>query len=158
MIPKKCILLTTILLTSILAAWFYLFSDLPRVDDLSRHLIQPSLRVTDRHGQLLYEILPSETGRHATLSFETIPQCMKDASIAVEDKNFYSNPGVDFEGILRALWINLQGGETLAGGSTITQQVTRNLLLTNETRHALTPTQDPRSCAGVADGTSTFKG
>ncbi len=62
----------------------------------------------------------------------SIPQCLKDATIAVEDKNFRANPGVDIEGVLRALWINLQGGETLAGGSTITQQVARNLLLTDE--------------------------
>ena len=132
MISKKRILLPLLFFASILAAWFYFFYDLPRVVTLTEHLIQPSLRVTDRNGKLLYELLPSESGRHATLSFHSIPQCLKDATIAVEDKNFYSNPGVDFEGILRALWIDLQDGETLVGGSTITQQVARNLLLTNE--------------------------
>ena len=59
---------------------------------------------------------------------------MKDATVAVEDKNFYTNPGVDFQGILRAFWINLQGGETIAGGSTITQQVARTLLLSQDER------------------------
>jgi penicillin-binding protein 1C len=63
---------------------------------------------------------------------------MKDATIAVEDKNFYSNPGIDFEGILRALWIDLRGGETIAGGSTITQQVARNLLLSQNERYERT--------------------
>ncbi|KXK14547.1 MAG: 1A family penicillin-binding protein, partial [Chloroflexi bacterium OLB15] len=52
----------------------------------------------------------------------------------VEDANFYSHPGVDIEGVIRALWINLQGGEVLAGGSTITQQVARNLLLDPQQR------------------------
>jgi penicillin-binding protein 1C len=112
--------------------WLYFFYDLPSIDSLPTRLLQPSVRIVDRNEQLLYEILPTEGGRNAVLSFESIPQCMKDATIAVEDKNFYSNPGVDIEGILRALWINLQGGETLAGGSTITQQVARNLLLTDE--------------------------
>lgn len=129
---KKRLLLLFLLLAASLALWYYFFHDLPRVDSLSEHLIQPSVRITDRNGQLLYEILPSESGRHATLSFTSIPQCLKDATIAVEDRNFYTNPGVDIEGIIRALWINLQGGETLAGGSTITQQVARNLLLTDE--------------------------
>ncbi len=104
------------------------------MDSLPKNLNTPSARITDRNGRLLYEILPTEGGRHAVLSFEGIPQCMKDATIAVEDKNFYTNPGVDLQGIIRALWINLQGGETIAGGSTITQQVARNLLLSQNER------------------------
>ncbi len=72
------------------------------------------------------------------LSFENIPQCMKDATIAVEDKNFYGNPGFDLEGILRALWIDVRGGDTIAGGSTITQQVVRNLLLSQNERYERT--------------------
>jgi penicillin-binding protein 1C len=129
---KKYLLPTLSLLLLVLATWLYFFHDLPSVDSLSSRLIQPSVRITDRNGLLLYEILPTDSGRHAALSFESIPQCLKDATIAVEDRNFYSNPGVDVEGIVRALWINLQGGETLAGGSTITQQVARNILLTDE--------------------------
>jgi len=66
------------------------------------------------------------------LSFDNIPTCMKEATISVEDKNFYTNPGIDLRGILRALWIDLRGGEALAGGSTITQQVARTLLLKPE--------------------------
>jgi penicillin-binding protein 1C len=129
---KKRFILPLVLLIGLFALWLYFFHDLPRVDSLSAHLIQPSVRITDRNGQLLYEILPTEGGRNAVLSFASIPQCLKNATIAVEDRNFYTNPGVDVEGIVRALWINLQGGETLAGGSTITQQVARNLLLTDE--------------------------
>ncbi|MBL8165158.1 MAG: transglycosylase domain-containing protein, partial [Anaerolineae bacterium] len=53
---------------------------------------------------------------------------------ATEDANFYNHPGVDVVGILRALWINVRGGEVLAGGSTITQQVARNLLFDPEQR------------------------
>ncbi len=108
------------------------FRDLPDLDTLDSHLLQPSIRITDRNGRLLYDILPAEGGRHSVLSIEGIPDCLKQAAIAVEDKNFYRNPGVDLEGILRAFWINLQGGETVAGGSTITQQVARDLLMTPE--------------------------
>lgn len=128
----KKFLLPLLLLAALAAGWYYLFRDLPSVDSLPSRLAQPSVRITDRNGGLLYEFIPAEGGRHAALSFASIPQCMKDAVIAVEDRNFYANPGVDAAGILRALWINLRGGETLAGGSTITQQVARNLLLGEE--------------------------
>ncbi len=110
----------------------YVFAGLPAVSSLPQHLRQPSLRITDRNGRLLYEVLPSESGVHAVVSLERLPACMKQATLAAEDENFYTNSGLDFEGILRAFWINLQGGETLAGGSTITQQVARSLLLPGE--------------------------
>ena len=111
---------------------YSIFSDLPDVHSLPEHLNQPSLRLTDRNGRLLYEFLPTTGGRHAVVALDKFPACLKQATIAVEDENFYTNPGVDLTGILRAAWINLQGGETLAGGSTITQQVARNLLLADE--------------------------
>jgi membrane peptidoglycan carboxypeptidase len=84
---KKILISALILLISAIAVWIYLFHDLPRVDSLSSHLIQPSVRITDRNGQLLYEIIPSEGGRHTALAFSSIPQCIKDATIAVEDRN-----------------------------------------------------------------------
>jgi penicillin-binding protein 1C len=134
--PKKKILLGGLLLGAILLASLYYstFGDLPDIHSILDHLNQPSIRITDRNGRLLYEILPEEGGRHAVISFAEIPECLKQATIAIEDHNFYQNPGVDLEGILRALWINIQGGETIAGGSTITQQVARNLLLDESER------------------------
>jgi len=115
----------------------YIFWNLPSVDAISANLNTPSIRITDRNGRSLYDILPAEGGRHAVLLFDHIPQCMKDATIAVEDKNFYSNRGIDPGGIVRALWINIRGGETIAGGSTITQQVVRNLLLNQNERNEI---------------------
>ena len=104
----------------ILGFFFYIFWDLPSLDALPETFMTPSVRITDRNDRLLYEILPQEGGRNTVLSIENIPQCLKDATIAVEDKNFYTNPGFDLTGIIRALWINLKGGETVAGGSTRT--------------------------------------
>ena len=120
-----------ILIGSLLA---YTFVGLPNIDSLPQHLRQPSLRITDRNGRLLYEVLPQDSGRHAVVSLDRLPACMKLATLAAEDENFYQNPGVDLNGILRAFWINLQGRETLAGGSTITQQVARSLLLPGESQ------------------------
>ena len=132
---RKCIKRTTLTGTLILTILLiYTFYDLPSIESLSEGLKQPSVRITDRNGRLLYEIIPQQGGRNTVLSFDNIPQCMKDTTIAVEDKNFYTNPGVDLGGIIRAFWINLRGGETIAGGSTITQQVARTLLLSQDER------------------------
>jgi penicillin-binding protein 1C len=130
---KKLILIASLLLI-LLAGWtvYSVFSGLPSIDSIPDHLNTPSIRITDRNGRPLYEILPETGGRHAVVALANIPECMQQATIAVEDENFYTNPGVDPQGIVRALWINLQGGETLAGGSTITQQVARSLLLSDE--------------------------
>jgi len=117
-----------------LGALLYAFWDLPSTGSLPNTYMTPSVRITDRNGQLLYEIIPQEGGRNTVLSIENIPRCLKDATIAVEDKYFYSNPGIDLTGIARSLWINIRGGETVAGGSTITQQVARNLLLSENER------------------------
>ena len=68
------------------------------------------------------------------MTLDQIPQDCQDATIATEDAHFYSHIGVDPAGILRALRINVEGGEVLAGGSTITQQVARNLLLDPQQR------------------------
>ncbi len=119
--------------------YFWLFADLPSIDRLQNGLALPSTRIYDRNGRLIYEILPPEGGRNSAIPLASIPQHCIDAVIATEDANFYEHPGVDIAGILRAAWINLRGGEVLAGGSTITQQVARNLLLDPEQRAERTP-------------------
>lgn len=112
----------------------YVFWDLPSISQIDAGLALPSTRIYDRHGALLYEILPPEQGRNRVISLDEIPDVCINAIIAVEDANYWSHPGVDPEGILRAIWINLSGGEVIAGGSTITQQTARLLLLDSEER------------------------
>jgi len=100
----------------------YVFWNLPSLDSLPTSYMTPSVRITDRKERLLYEIIQLEGGQNTVLSIDNIPQCLKDATIAMEDKNFNTNPGIDISGIARALAINIKGGETVAGESTITQQ------------------------------------
>ena len=113
----------------ILALGIWIFWKLPTLDTLEKNLSVPSIRITDRHNRILHEFIDREGGRNSPVPLTSIPSNLLLATIATEDQNFYHHPGVDIIGILRAFWINLQGGETLAGGSTITQQVARNLLL-----------------------------
>jgi penicillin-binding protein 1C len=120
-----------------IGAWVlygWLWAGLPSLDTLEAGFALPSTRIFDRHGRLLYEILPPDQGRNVVLALDDIPQHCQNAVIATEDANFYRHPGVDPVGVARALWINLRGGEVLAGGSTITQQAARLLLLDPEQR------------------------
>jgi 1A family penicillin-binding protein len=115
-----------------------LLVDLPSPDRLYERAAAPSTRIYDRRGRLLYEILDPRSGArggaHTPVPLDEIPQACIDGTVATEDASFYRNPGVDLWSIARALWINLQGGEILSGGSTITQQLARNLLLSPEER------------------------
>jgi 1A family penicillin-binding protein len=132
-----CGLVLLITLSLLLTGWFlyaWLVVDLPPPGTLPARTIAPSSKIYDRQGRLLYEILDPHFGKHTPLPLEEIPLYLRQATIATEDASFYRNPGVDLWGILRALAINLQGGEVLSGGSTITQQVARNLLLSPEER------------------------
>lgn len=131
---KLLLILATLMLSTSVFAYFWLFTDLPSIDDLEAGFALPSTRIYDRNMRLLYEILPPEGGRNTAIALNDVPDYCVKAVIATEDANFYSHPGVDIAGILRALWIDLRGGEVLAGGSTITQQVARNLLLDPEQR------------------------
>ena len=123
-------------------AW--LLVDLPALDTLYQRASAPSTRLLDRHGRVLYEISDPHQGRHTPIKFDDIPAACREATIATEDANYYAHPGVDVTGIARALWINLQGGEVLSGGSTITQQLARNLLLSPDERIQRTLTRKLR--------------
>jgi 1A family penicillin-binding protein len=133
---KILLTLLLILLIGGGGTWAWLTHDLPSIDQLHAGLALPSTRIYDRHGRLLYEILAEGDtgGRNRAIPLADIPQHCQHAVIAAEDANFYSHPGVDMVGVIRALWINISGGEIIAGGSTITQQTARNLLLDPEQR------------------------
>ncbi len=124
--------------------YFWLFAGLPSVENVRAGLALPSTRITDRNGKLLYEIIDPQGGRNTVVPLARIPSALVNATVATEDGSFYTNPGIDPVGILRALWINLRGGEVRAGGSTITQQVARNLLLDPNQRAERTLTRKLR--------------
>jgi len=128
---QKIALIVGLLGVAMLTGGFYawIMADLPDLDALDAGLALPSTRIYDRQGRLLYQIADPQTGVNQVVPLDDLPDCMIEATLATEDANFYRHPGVDIEGVVRALWINLKGGEVVAGGSTITQQVARNLLL-----------------------------
>ncbi|MCL6648687.1 MAG: PBP1A family penicillin-binding protein, partial [Chloroflexi bacterium] len=110
------------------------YLDLPAATDLSARTIQfNSTRILDRNGQLLYELFDPNAGRRTRVPLAEMPRTLIEATIATEDATFFQNRGVDYRGILRAAYLNLTGaGE--GGGSTITQQLIRNVLIPEEER------------------------
>lgn len=108
----------------------YLLRDLPSPTRLkSKDNFAVSTQIFDRHGTLLYEIFGDEN--RIPIEIETLPPHVLHATIAIEDRRFYSHYGFDVVGITRAFIKNLRN-DTVEGGSTITQQLVKNALLTNE--------------------------
>ena len=105
--------------------------DLPDPGKLITRTVPQSTKIFDRTGtHLLFELHGAEqrTWRPLTAIAPTVPW----AVIAVEDHSFYSHSGVSIRGILRAAWVALRGGAITQGGSTITQQLVKNAILTPE--------------------------
>lgn len=106
-----------------------LLADLPTPQYLRDHPPAASTKIYDRHGRLLYTIFRDEN--RTIVPLDSVSPYLVQATLAIEDDQFYEHAGVSFRGMTRALWNNLQG-ETLQGGSTITQQLVKNTLLTTE--------------------------
>ena len=105
---------------------------LPPPEELSARSIFMSTKIYDRQGELLYEVFDPSAGRRTVVPIEEIPDHLISATIATEDKTFYSNPGFDPLAIIRAVWLNLAEGEIVSGASTITQQLVKNIFLSPE--------------------------
>jgi membrane peptidoglycan carboxypeptidase len=90
-------------------------------------------RIYDRHGALIGEMFGE--GRRVWVRLDQIAPALLDATVAVEDSTFYTNPGVDARRIAGAALQNLQEGEIVSGASTITMQLARNLFLGPDQRY-----------------------
>lgn len=107
----------------------WIFWGLPLPTKLASETIPVSTKLFDRNGQLIYEIYTDK--RRTPVALSEIPQYFKDATISVEDKDFYKHNGVSLSGMARAVY-NIVFKHSLQGGSTITQQLVKNALLTQE--------------------------
>lgn len=93
--------------------------------------MQPKLPITGANGYHLYDINGDTytASSEESVSLKDISKHLINATISIEDKNFYKHQGFDFLRILKAMFVNIKSGETLQGASTITQQYARNLFL-----------------------------
>jgi len=114
-----------------LACFIYIefFYGLPSPKKLSEYPSKLTTQILDRNGKLLYKIYKDENRTLVTL--DSLPTYVKNAFLAAEDKDFYRHRGFSVSGTIRALYKNITNSKT-EGGSTITQQLVKNTLLSNE--------------------------
>lgn len=144
-------------LSFVIFQYFTIAAGLPSVDDLAQYASQfETTRIYDRDGNLIYEILDPNAGRRSYTELDDISPFLIAATIATEDKDFYSNPGFDPWGILRAFWQNYTSGEVVSGASTITQQLARTLLLSPEERSQITTQRKAREIVLAAEITRQY--
>lgn len=118
------------LLTGVIGGVLYrTLSDLPNIKLLEEYAPLESSNVYSTDGKVIAELYLE---RRTFVPHYHIPEHVKKAFISVEDIRFYTHPGIDFIGIMRALWHDIKAGGIVEGGSTITQQLARMLFLKPE--------------------------
>ncbi|GGE31611.1 penicillin-binding protein 1A [Marinicauda pacifica] len=117
-------------LISFAVFWHWAFHDLPDLPEANSALWdvrrEPAVTILDRQGRVL-TVRGPRYGQAVTL--DELPDHVPQAFIAIEDQRFYEHDGVDQQGTLRALAVNLRAGEIEQGGSTLTMQLIKNLIL-----------------------------
>ena len=137
--------------------YYSIASTLPDSGALRENASQfQTTRILDRNGQVLYELLDPSAGRRNYIPLANISPNLIAATIATEDKDFYTNPGFDPIAIARALWQNYVTGGEGGGASTITQQLARALLLSPEERSQRTVTRKAREIILAAEITRRY--
>lgn len=113
----------------LVSAYFYVSASLPKVETLSDYHPPLITRIYSDDGTIIAEY---SRERRILVPFEKIPKQLVQAFVAAEDSNFFKHQGIDFVSIGRAALKNIKAGGISQGGSTITQQVAKQLLLTPE--------------------------
>ena len=115
--------------SSVSYAYGYYQSQLPLLQGLANQQVEQTTHIYDRNGLLLYDLYDTSAGggRRTPVAYKYIPQVMQDAMIAAEDPTFWTNTGIDPTGIVRAAIQYSQAGSVQSGGSTITQQLIKQL-------------------------------
>jgi len=123
------LVLTVLIFGSAYGLYNYVFKDLPAVSELVDREQDVSTRILDRNGAVLFRIYEDEN--RTLVKLNELPAHVVQATIAIEDQDFYDHHGFSIRGITRAAIANYRG-EPIQGGSTITQQLVKNRLLTSE--------------------------
>lgn len=128
--PAKATLFVFLAMVSLTVGfWALILKDLPLVRGLASRKVEASTKIYDRNGTLLYTIYEDKNRTPVKLS--KVPQEVKLATLAAEDAQFYSHPGISIKGIARAS-LKYITKRQVSGGSTITQQLVKNALLNPE--------------------------
>ncbi len=121
--------LALVVATLISGAYVFVQPSLPSVEVMRQIELQVPLRVYSRDGKLIAQIGEQ---RRIPVTYDEVPEMVRQAFIAAEDDQFFQHSGFDYPGIARSLLVNVVPGRRLQGASTITQQTARNLFLTQD--------------------------
>ena len=133
MLPMACVIIALVVVTGSLLVGYTGFTEAVGlryqgdITTLADILPKDSLRMYDAHGTPIYEAV--DQGLQVSEPYNDISPNLVHAEIAIEDHNFWANPGYDISGIVRAVLSNLLDGHIVAGGSTITQQLIKNAVV-----------------------------
>ncbi|GHO44143.1 transglycosylase domain-containing protein [Ktedonospora formicarum] len=121
------------------------------IDGIAHHSLFQTTHIYDRHGKLLYELYDKQIGkgRRTYVNYQDISPLLINATVAAEDHTFWSNGGVDLQGIGRAFLSNARSGEVREGGSTITQQLIKNQFFAGQERSLPVKAQEAVLAAGL---------
>ncbi|MFA5836133.1 MAG: transglycosylase domain-containing protein [Bellilinea sp.] len=137
--------------------YFSIAASLPSVDDLRSKASQfETTRIVDRNGNTIYEIIDPSAGLRTFVPLEKISPYLIAATLATEDKDFYTHPGFDPVAIARAMVQNYTSGGIASGASTITQQLARSLLLGPDERYQQTVERKTREIVLAAEMTRRY--
>ncbi|HZO04907.1 MAG TPA: transglycosylase domain-containing protein [Solirubrobacterales bacterium] len=130
-IPIAVVFALLLVAGGIAAAWaIKVYNDAPALDELKKVGKGTSSSIYAADGSLIGFIRSNNVRQPVT--YEELPATLREATIAIEDKNFYEHGAVDYEGVFRAVWEDIKaGGKPVQGASTITQQLVRNLYIQN---------------------------
>lgn len=111
------------------AVYYSVSKDLPEIEGSDNFALEVPLRIYTADGLLLGEF---GAQRRTPVEYEDIPPQLVHAFMSAEDDRFFEHPGVDYQGLLRAVYVSIKSGSKAQGGSTITMQVARNFFLSSE--------------------------
>jgi len=113
-------------IAAVIGAYYYVAPGLPAAETIRDIPLQIPLRIFSRDGYLISEI---GERRRILVTFDEVPKHVVDAFVAAEDQRFWVHPGIDYRGVLRAVFQLVATGNIESGGSTLTQQLARSYFL-----------------------------
>ncbi len=122
--------LVLLFIVGVIAVVVFFATQIPSPQQLQTRIVAQSTKIYDRNGELLYDIFQNQN--RTPIKINEIPESVKEATIAIEDKDFYKHGGFSVVGIGRAFVELLSNRRVSGGGSTLTQQLVKNALLTND--------------------------
>ncbi len=115
-------------------AYAYYQSQLPLLNGIAQHSLFQTTRIYDRNGKLLYELYDhqQDRGRRTYVNYKDVSPLLVNATVAIEDRTFWTNSGVDYGGLVRAGVTNVQHNGVVQGASTVTEQLINNQFFNNK--------------------------